>query len=137
MAFEAISPMVKIPDHFKHKGTNQGIAVETRGAGRRLIPVASGPDGAIGCNGQMLRNIAPLLFLRMKPPHRFDSVEAPVLAVIRAPGMVHMDGVNAPPEGETGQEIDKLIEAELVKRLWHNHLRSQSCRWSPPPWPAP
>src|SRR5262245_23652303 len=124
-ALKTVVAVVEIADHLEHKWTGDTVAIMASRAGGWLIPVAASPDGTVRCNGNVLRDIAPAVGLGVKAPHRHDAVVALILAMIRAPGMVHMDGVNAPGKGKLVENPGKLSQRETMKRRRHNTLLEQ------------
>ena len=121
-ALKAIVAVVKIANHFEHKGAGRAVAIMPCGTGGWLVPVSSGPDGAIWRNRNVLRNIAPAVALGVKAPHGHNAVMALILAMVRAPGMMHMHGVNAPAEGELVERSGEFAQGQTMKWCRHSNL---------------
>src|SRR5262249_44254080 len=126
--FKTVVTLIKVTNHLDHKrACNRAPAVPNR-TSRRLVPVAPGPDGSVRRNGNVLSDVAPPLHLRMKTPHCLNRCQPLVLAVIRAPSVMHVDSINSPSKGESCEQIDELFERKLMKRFWHN---GPPCRLMP------
>jgi hypothetical protein len=122
--------VVKIADHFEHKGPGRTIAIMPCSTGGWLIPVPSGPDGAVWRKRNVLCDVAPAIVLSVKAPHGDNAIVALILAMIGTPGMVHMHGVDAPGEGKLLEGPGELAQGKTMK--WYRH---SNLLWRMVPWP--
>jgi hypothetical protein len=111
---------IEIADHLEHERSLARVSVVAERAGRRVIPIAPGPDAAIRRDADVLRDIRPALLLGVVFPHGFDAREAAILGAIRPPGVVHMHRVDAAGKGERANQILELLDGEFDERLGHN-----------------
>ena len=71
LTVERILAGVEVADHFDHEGPFAGGAVVAGRARRREVPVAPGPQPALGVDGEMLREVAPAVLLHVELAHGF------------------------------------------------------------------
>src|SRR5215213_4366859 len=112
---EPVAPLVKIADHLEHERAGDAVPVVARGARGRLIPVAPRPDHPFRVDRYVLGDVAPAILFGVEPPHRLDRLEPAKLAVIRPPRVMHMDGVDLPPEGETREQLRELFQRKTIE----------------------
>jgi hypothetical protein len=58
----------------------------------------------------------------VEAPHRLDRGLAPVLGLVGAPGVVHVNGVDPPREVEPLKEIGELVERQAGEPRRHVNL---------------
>ncbi|OOO03076.1 MAG: hypothetical protein USCGTAYLOR_00669 [Chromatiales bacterium USCg_Taylor] len=117
---EGILAAIEIRDGLKHERPRFRISIEALRAGRRLIPIAPGPDAAVRRNRDVLRDVRPALSFGVELPHRLDGREAFVLGAIRPPGVVHVHRLDLACERKLFEQLDELLEGELMEWFWHS-----------------
>ena len=107
LPFKLVLPRVEVPDDLEHEGTGERIAVVSHRAGRRQVPAPPRPDRPVRRDGGMLGDVAPPLLLRVVAPHAQDRGVPRVVALARAPRVVHVNGRDA--------ALDRVARDELLE----------------------
>jgi hypothetical protein len=71
----------------------------------------------------MLGDVAPAVVLGVEAPHPFDRIQTAVVDMVGAPRVVHVDGIDAPREGEAAEQVFESLERETAKWFRHKDLQ--------------
>ncbi|MFN8058045.1 MAG: hypothetical protein U0Q12_12845 [Vicinamibacterales bacterium] len=120
-----VAVCVEVADHLDHERTAIGVAVEARGAGRRIVEVPAGPDAARGVDRDVLGDVTKAARLGVEAKHSLDRLRWRLRGEVRVVGpervvQVHLG--DPPRPGEPRCQIGELLEREIEKRLRHDNL---------------